>query len=121
MLGYTENPQVKLSCLKLDSDHIHLGDTLSFKIKLQSTNPKPQTVVIDYAVHHMKANGQTSPKVFKLRIVEIAPGATVELAKRHTIKPVTTRKYHPGKHAIEILVNGKSFGRAGFILCTNRT
>jgi hypothetical protein len=92
---------------------------LSFTVKLQSINPKPQSVVIDYAVHHMKANGQTSPKVFNFRSVDLAPGETVELTKRHAIKPITTRKYYPGEHALEILINGKTFGRAGFILRTH--
>ncbi len=121
LLGYTENPQVKLSSLELESDHINLGDTLSFKVTLQSASPKPQSIVIDYAVHHMKANGKTSPKVFKLQTLKIAPGETVEITKRHAIKPVTTRKYHPGEHAIEILVNGKTFGQAGFTLSVHRT
>ena len=121
LLGYTENPQVKLLGLKLESDHINLGDTLSFKAKLQSTSPKPQSIIIDYAVHHMKANGKTSPKVFKLQTLKIAPGETVGITKRHAIKPVTTRKYHPGEHAIEILVNGKTFGQANFTLSIHRT
>lgn len=119
LLGYTENPQVKLVGLELDSDHINLGDTLSFKVKLQSTNSKSQSMVIDYAVHHMKANGSTSPKVFKFRSVKIAPSETVVLTKRHAIKPVTTRKYYPGEHTIEILINGKTFGLANFTLRLN--
>ena len=117
LLGYTKNPRIKLSNLELDSDPVNLGETLVFKVKLQSTSPQAQTMVVDYAVHHMKANGITSPKIFKFRTVNIAPGATVVLTKRHAIKPVTTRKYHPGEHAIEILVNGKPLGRANFTLC----
>ncbi len=118
LLGYTKNPELKRLILNLDSDCINLGGTLSFKVKLQSTSSKPQSVVIDYAVHHMKFNGKTSPKIFKFKTLQIAPGATVELTKQHTIKPVTTRKYYPGKHALEILINGKTFGQVDFTLRT---
>jgi len=119
LLGYTENPRMQIQSLDVVPKQIRLGESLEFTVVLKSKAAEPQKVVVDYAVHHMKANGQTSPKVFKLRSVEIAPGKTVELTKRHAIKPVTTRKYHPGKHAIEILVNGKSFGQVGFTLHPN--
>ncbi len=116
LLGYTENPELKRLSLELDSADIQLGDTLSFKVKLHSSSPNPQSVVVDYAVHHMKANGKMSPKVFKLKSLKIAPGETVEITKRHAIKRIATRTYYPGKHALEILINGKTFGRVGFTL-----
>ena len=119
LLGYTKNPKLDFQSLEVSPEEICLGETIEFNFQLQSTNPKPQTVVIDYAVHHMKANGRTSPKVFKFRTLEIAPGESLELSKRHAIKPITTRKYHPGEHAVEILINGKTFGRAGFTLRPN--
>lgn len=121
LLGYTENPQLDFQSLEVCPKAIHLGDTIEFSFKLQSANSKPQFIVIDYAVHHMKANGQTSPKVFKFRTLEIAPGETVNLSKQHSIKPITTRKYYPGDHAIEILINGKTFGEAGFTLRMDET
>jgi hypothetical protein len=64
----------------------------------------------------MKANGKTSPKVFKFRTLKIAPGETVKLMKKHAIKPITTRKYYPGEQAVEILINGQPYGRAPFML-----
>ncbi|MEN8254588.1 MAG: DNA alkylation repair protein [Verrucomicrobiota bacterium] len=116
LLGYTENPRIELLSLNVSPKQIRLDESLEFTAMLKSKAAVPQKVVVDYAVHHMKASGQTSPKVFKLRSLEIAPGETVELTKRHAIKPVTTRKYHPGRHAIEILVSGKAFGQADFNL-----
>ena len=119
LLGYTENPELALKSLDVAPKAIQLGEYIEFHVQLQSTNFKPQTVVIDYAIHHMKANGRTSPKVFKLRSLEIAPEETVNLTKRHAIKPITTRKYYAGQHVVEILINGKTFGQAGFTLRLN--
>ena len=116
LLGYTERPKLKFRSLEIFPKKIRIGESIEFKFNLQSTHSKPQTVVIDYAVHHMKANGSTSLKVFKFRILKLAPGETAELTKRHAIKPITTRKYYPGVHALEILINGKTFGKAAFTL-----
>ncbi len=119
LLGYTENPKLDFQSLEVSSKEIKLGESIEFTFQLQSTHSKPQSIVIDYAIHHVKANGKTAPKVFKLRTLEIAPGETVELIKKHSIKPITTRTYYSGEHAVEILINGKTFGRVDFTLCCN--
>ncbi|VGO17149.1 hypothetical protein PDESU_05744 [Pontiella desulfatans] len=116
LLGYTENPKLALKSLKVSPGAIRLGEAIEFNAMIESTAKTTQKVVVDYALHHRKANGKTSPKVFKFRSLEIAPGETVELAKRHAIKPISTRNYYPGGHAVEILINGKTFGRATFKL-----
>ncbi len=116
LLGYTGEPKLDFHSLEVSPKAISLGESIEFMFQLQSTNSNPQTIVIDYAVHHMKANGKTSPKVFKLKTLKLAPGETVTLTKRHAIKAITTRAYYPGEHAIEILINGTTFGRADFTL-----
>lgn len=72
--------------------------------------------MIDYVVHLMRANGRQTPKVFKLTTRTIAPGETVHIRKKHRFKPVTTRKYYPGAHAVEIQVNGQVLARAEFMV-----
>ena len=75
-----------------------------------------QKLVIDYAVHHVKANGNTTPKVFKLKTLNIAGGETVTLSKNQPFKPISTRRYYGGVHSIEVLVNGVGLGRIDFEL-----
>ena len=116
LLGHTASPKIGFQSLEVFPKRIKLGESIEFRVKLQSEHSKPQSIVIDYAIHHMKANGKTAPKVFKFRTVKIDPGETVEFSKRHAIKPITTRNYYPGKHAVEILINGKTFGEATFTL-----
>lgn len=94
----------------------HVGDSLSLAFSLQSTSRRSQRLAIDYAVHHVKANGETSPKVFKGWVIELAAGELRELQKRHSLKPITTRVYYPGMHRIEVLVNGSAVAEAGFEL-----
>lgn len=104
--------------LALSSRRAKLGESLTLVLTLQSTAKRAQRLAIDYAVHHVKANGDTSPKVFKGWTVELAAGEAREFRKQHSLKPITTRVYYPGTHRIEVLVNGAVVAEAGFELRT---
>ena len=67
-------------------------------------------------IHHRKANGATSPKTFKWKVMELSAGKSANLTKKHVIKPITTRVYYPGQHAVEIQINGQSYSEAKFEL-----
>ena len=102
--------------LKLSKRRVVLGDSLELQIALQSQSARRQKLVIDYAVHHVKANRGTSPKVFKGWAIDLAPHASLELRKTHSLRPVTTRAYHAGRHTIELRINGRNAGEAVFNL-----
>ena len=93
-----------------------IGDVLAVTLDLQSTASTPQRLAIDYAVHHVKAGGHTTPKVFKGWVIDLAPGERRQLVKRHAMKPVPTRRYHPGAHAVDVRINGQVLAEAGFML-----
>ncbi len=97
---------------------VAVGGELTLNLLLRSSSPKPQRLVIDYAVHHMKADGSTTPKVFKGWTLELGPREERALARRHSFKPVTTRRYYPGAHAVDLRINGKVLGEAAFTLRT---
>jgi 3-methyladenine DNA glycosylase AlkC len=95
---------------------VKLGDGITLEVTLSSRLKRPQALVVDYAVHHVKANGATSPKVFKGWTLELAGGEQRSLRKSHAIKPITTRRYFSGSHRVELLVNGQAVAEAGFEL-----
>jgi len=103
--------ELKLAPLKLG-----VGDTLTITASLQSSSTRRQRLMIDYAVHHVKANGATTPKVFKGWVLELAPHETRVLRKSHSLRPITTRRYHPGRHAVDIRVNGQALAERHFEL-----
>ena len=108
LLGYTEQPDLKLMNFCLDKSVIKLGEKLALSIELRSLSKHSQKFVLDYKVHHRKANGSTTAKVFKWKNISLAAYGTIELTKLHSFKQITTRTYYAGQHAIEILVNGQS-------------
>jgi hypothetical protein len=95
---------------------VELGDALRFRVVLRSGAPAPIRVVVDHIVHHIGADGSRRPKVFKTVARELAPGVEVELVKAHPMRPITTRTYRPGRHLLEIQVNGQVLAGAEFDL-----
>lgn len=102
--------------LDLANDRITFPGELVFEIHLSNTGQEPRTVLLDYAIHHQKKDGSLSPKVFKGKSLILAAGESVTIAKRHALRPITTRVYHPGGHRLEILLNGAAAASADFDL-----
>jgi len=120
LLGYSANPKVDISKLKLNKYEFSLKDSakdpLVFSFEARSTSGNEENLMIDYVLHFVKANGKTKEKVFKLRKFTLAGGAKKEIIKKHTFKDTSGRKHYPGLHAIELQVNGKRLNRINFNL-----
>lgn len=116
LLGYGGETAVSLHNFQLEPATIQLGQIVKFGFELRSETAETQNLVVDYVVHHVKANGSTSPKVFKLTTCKLAGHQTIQIAKNHAIKPITTRVYYPGEHRIEVQVNGRILGGGMFRL-----
>lgn len=100
----------------LDRASIVLGEELLISGIVSNRGEAPAKLVVDYVVHHVKADGSRTPKTFKISTTTLAPGASLTISKRHSIRPITTRRYHPGVHAIELQVNGVRHGFVEFDL-----
>ncbi len=116
LMGYDPDVQVVVSGLKLNSDEIRVGEGLTFSFKVTSGEKRPSSLMIDYAIHYMKANGRQKPKVFKAAKKNIAPGETIVIEKTRSFKKINTRPFYPGQHTIEIQINGRWVARADFML-----
>lgn len=116
LLGAPSRTQVELAQFKLVSSVVRYPGSLDFSFKLESTSNKAQLLIVDYIVHHVRGNKETTPKVFKLKKIKISPAAVVQFTKRHALRPISTRRYYPGEHGIEIQVNGQVLGRKKWTL-----
>jgi 3-methyladenine DNA glycosylase AlkC len=116
LVGVSNTAQIKVVPLKLEKKSIKIGEHLNFSFSIHSQSKKTQKLIIDYVIHHQKAGGKTSPKVFKLKKCELLPGQSLVIGKKHSLKPVTTRKYYLGKHRVEIQINGKIYAGEDWVL-----
>jgi 3-methyladenine DNA glycosylase AlkC len=116
LLGYEQQMLLAPISLQLINSQIRLGDYLEFQFDLTSTSCDSQKLVIDFAIHFVKANGQQKAKVFKLKSIQLAAKQTCNIQKRHAIKAITTRQYYAGTHRFEILINGQALASKDFEL-----
>lgn len=108
--------RIERASITLLASKVRFGEALQFSLSISSDARQDQAVVIDYIIHHRKANGSTSPKVFKWRTTTLPPNTTLALTRKHALRKITTRVYHPGLHTVEVMVNGVSVGQADFKL-----
>jgi 3-methyladenine DNA glycosylase AlkC len=114
--GYRSAETLELLECRLGEVTVALGGHLTYELVVRSASKQPLRVMFDYAIHHRKANGTQSPKVFKGRICELDAGETWKISGKHSFKPITTRVYHPGLHGFEPRLNGRVFPRSEFTL-----
>lgn len=106
LLGFGHGPEVDIVHPRLAARSVRQGDSLGFSCKLVSTASSSQRLLVDYVVHFVKANGETRPKVFKLKKLVLAPSESVSLQGKVSFADMTTRRHYPGRHRIELLLNG---------------
>lgn len=116
LLGFRQNVKLRVHDFELSAEQVKMGEKIEFQFNITSEEKKSCKLMIDFVMYFMKANGKLAPKVFKLSQKEIAPGETIELSTKRSFKPLTTRKYYPGKHEVELQINGASFGKKSFEL-----
>ena len=102
--------------LAVEPRRASIGGSVTLSATLRSTSKRVQPLVIDYAVHHVKSNGALSVKVWKGWRVELESRQERVLHKRHSLRPVTTRRDHPGRHPVELRVNGRVVASSAFEL-----
>lgn len=113
-LGF-DGKDVDLEYLKLKPKKLIFGEKLSFEAAIINRG-KAGRMVLDYAIHFPGAKGEWRRKIFKGSNISIGSRETYKLTRHHAIKPITTRRYYPGLHRLEIIANGLSLGFADFDL-----
>lgn len=106
LLGFGKKPSVAIEDVHFDPSRVPIGGQVSVRFTLRNKAQKPQELLVDLAVHFVKANGSSSPKVFKLKRITLPARGRYELQTTISLAVHTTRKPRPGQHAVDVLVNG---------------
>ncbi len=120
LLGYGTKAAVTLENVQFDPPRVRVGGRLSIRFALRSTSRKAQELLVDIAVHFVKAKGRTAPKVFKIRRITLPPGGRTELQTSISLAVHTTRVPRPGTHAVDVLVNGEARRAGSFEVTADR-
>lgn len=106
LLGYGRKPAVVVEQVKFAPRRAAIGSRVVITFTMRNTGRSKQDLLVDLGVHFVKSGGKTSRKVFKVKRVSLAPRESVELSTGVSLAVHTTRKPNPGKHAVEVIING---------------
>ncbi len=105
IFGYNSQG-LQISEFRLASAQVEFGNSLEFSFSISNNATRTRKVRIEYAIYHLKKNGELSPKVFMISERVVDPGSQTKIERKHSIKPITTRRYYPGVHRVAAIVNG---------------
>ncbi|PAY19373.1 hypothetical protein CKO51_10860 [Rhodopirellula sp. SM50] len=114
-LGYRPDPQIEVTGYKLKRSKIRPGEAIEMSFDVAAR--RDESLMVDYVIDFVKASGKHSPKVHKLKQLELKSGASLSLRKRHVLRAnATTYTLYPGMHHVTLQINGKPFGTQSFEL-----
>ncbi len=114
LLGYGKKPSVSLERAIFSPRHVRIGGRVTMTFGLRSKSTAQQDLLVDAAVHFVKKRGVTGAKVFKVTRLVLAPRKRVELRTSFSLAVHTTRVPQPGKHVVDVIVNGHAMRVGSF-------
>ena len=116
ILGYGSTQGIKLKETYISPDEPNIGEAVRIKVTLANQSEKPVPLMADFRIQYVKANGQTRPKVFKLKSGTLEAGESMTLEKQVSLAQMSTRKHYPGHHQVELQLNGTMHDLGSFNL-----
>ena len=114
ILGYDADSPIRVESVVIVPDRVAIGGKVRVEILLTNPSDAAAAGLVDLRVHFVKANGSTSPKVFKGAEVTIPPRETAIVRKTVSIAQHSTRTHYSGTHSVEVLLNGMNHDGGSF-------
>jgi 3-methyladenine DNA glycosylase AlkC len=108
ILGFGQATAASVREIRVVPAVVPIGDSVTFDVELANAGSSTERLLVDLRVHFVKANGRPGPKVFKLKELELPPHASAHLVKTISLAQHTTRTHYPGRHRVEVLLNGRA-------------
>lgn len=114
LLGFSPDPEVEVRAIQVEPASTPIGGAVQLHFEVHSTGRQAQQLMIDYTVIFQNASGTGSRKVFKGKVIELVPGDYLEMRRKISLQPLSTRSIFPGIHSVEVQVNGTVLDRVEF-------
>ncbi len=115
LLGFSPAADVAAR-LAVSPRRLAIGDALQLDAVLRNDGTQPVRLVVDFVLHFARPAGKSSAKVFKWTKLELAPGQQTAIGRRFPLRQTSTRTLHPGRHRVELQVNGGRVAASAFTL-----
>ncbi|TGK32741.1 DNA alkylation repair protein [Leptospira gomenensis] len=106
IFGFKDRINAEVRNFRIEPKTVRIGSDLRFGFDAVSKEKIPRLFRIEYKIEYAKVSGKTSIKVFQIDERTFLPGESVRYDKKQSFKQMTTRVHVPGKHRIEVHING---------------
>ena len=113
LLGY-KKPELVFSKFEIERQKVTLWEPVIFHFELLSKIN--QKIIINYHLHFIWINGRYSHKVFHVWKKNLNDWERMQFTKKHPLRTMTTKKLYEWEHFIEVVINGKNYGKKSFQL-----
>jgi hypothetical protein len=107
LLGYGTKAAVSVERVRFEPPRVAIGGRVAMSFTLRGRSRTAQALLVDVSVHFVKGRG-SSAKVFKVGRLQLPPGGTVDLKTTFSLAVHTTRVPRPGRHQVDVLLNGEA-------------
>jgi hypothetical protein len=121
-LWYSSNPKIEINNFKIKNNKIKIWESLEFSFDIKGypqVIPLQENLIIDYKIYFVSKNWKLLPKVFKIKKCRDTPCGypdILKIIKSHKLQIMSTKSLYIWEHFVEIMINGKSFGKLSFEL-----
>jgi 3-methyladenine DNA glycosylase AlkC len=116
ILGYSASSPARVADTVIEPQQLAIGDKVRISVTVANPSSQNTGALVDLTVHFVKANGGTSPKVFKGAELSLLAGQSAPVSKLISLAQHSTRKHYPGVHKVSIQLNGRSIDVGSFTL-----
>jgi 3-methyladenine DNA glycosylase AlkC len=116
VLGFGASAKVEIVNANIAPSRVKIGAAVTIGFEIYNSAKQAQSVLVDFRIHYIKANGKASAKVFKLKTIELMPQQTIALSKKVSLQEMTTRKHYVGTHRVDVVINGRATSLGDFEL-----
>lgn len=116
VLGYGSHSPARIRAVSIEPAEVAIGGSISIEIGVENPSTTVCAALVDLRVHFVKANGSTNPKVFKGAELQLDPGGDQTVRKKVSVKQHSTRTHYPGRHAVDVMINGRVESIGAFTL-----
>jgi hypothetical protein len=120
VLGYGPGSPVRVAAVRIEPTAPMIGEKVRIQIDLENPEPDPHGALVDIVVHFVKANGSTSPKVFKGAERTLDGLGATTVSKTISLAQQSTRTHYPGLHRVEVQINGATHDGGEFELASEK-
>ena len=116
LFGHGQASVLQMHSAYITPSKTRIGDSVTLHCTLHNPSAQAASALADWRVFYVKANGTLSPKVFKGSTVQIGAHGHGVLEKTLSLRQMSTRTHHPGRHTVEIVLNGHAHSIGHFDL-----